>query len=53
MPAPGRASLRANLLRGDYPMMMMARAKEADSTPVSPGETTLSVSIEAVFELGR
>ncbi len=38
---------------GPRPVMMMARAKEADSTPVSPGETTLSVSIEAVFELGR
>lgn len=35
------------------PVMMMARAKAADATPVSPGETTLSVSIEVVFELGR
>lgn len=35
------------------PVMMMARAKAADSTPVSPGETTLSVSIDVVFELGR
>ena len=35
------------------PVMMMARAAKADATPVSPGETTLSVSIEVVFELGR
>jgi len=33
--------------------MMMARAKAADTTPVSPGETTLSVSVDVVFELGR
>ena len=38
---------------GPRPVMMMARAKAADSTPVSPGETTLSVNIDVVFELGR
>lgn len=39
------------------PMQMeFARANAkgmADSTPVSPGETTLSVSLDVVFELGR
>ncbi|HWS78209.1 MAG TPA: SIMPL domain-containing protein [Thermomonas sp.] len=39
------------------PMPMMVRAQAADaemkSTSVSPGESTLSVSIEVVFELGR
>jgi len=34
------------------PMPMMARAAKAD-TAVSPGETTLSVNLDVVFELGR
>lgn len=41
---------------GVRPMPMMAMRMEADagaSTPVVPGENTLSVSIEVVFELGR
>lgn len=38
---------------GPRPVMMAARAKAADSTPISPGETTLAVSIDVVFELGR
>ena len=34
--------------------MMAARAMDsAESTPVSPGESTLSVSLDVVFELGR
>ncbi len=35
------------------PMMAMAKADRYESTPVSPGETTLSVSLDVVFELGR
>ncbi|WP_152597808.1 SIMPL domain-containing protein [Novilysobacter arseniciresistens] len=36
------------------PMMAMARMEKADaSTPVSPGESTLSVNLDVVFELGR
>ena len=38
------------------PMPMMAMAKSmdrAESTPVAPGESTLSVSLDVVFELGR
>lgn len=36
------------------PMPMMARAKEAfDSTPVAAGESSVSVQLEVVFELGR
>lgn len=36
------------------PMMAMAKSMDrAESTPVSPGESTLSVSLEVVFELGR
>lgn len=37
------------------PMLMMARAAsaaEAD-TPIAPGQTTITVGVEAVFELGR
>src|SRR3546814_20216627 len=36
--------------------MMMARAKaydSAESSPVSPGETTLTANLDVVFELGR
>lgn len=41
-------------LRPPVPMMMRAMAMDkAESTPVSPGETTLSVSLEVVFELGK
>lgn len=36
------------------PMMAMAKAYDrAESTPVAPGESTLSVSLDVVFELGR
>src|SRR5690606_19318216 len=36
------------------PMMMaMDAAESRATTPVSPGETTLSVSLDVVFELGR
>jgi uncharacterized protein YggE len=38
------------------PMMTMAmdaKAGRMESTPVSPGETTLSVNLDVVFELGR
>jgi uncharacterized protein YggE len=35
------------------PMMMKAMARDAESTPVSPGETTLDANIDVVFELGR
>ncbi len=37
------------------PMMAMAKmeARDAGAPPVSPGETTLSVSLDVVFELGR
>jgi uncharacterized protein len=35
------------------PVMMRATAMEASDTPVSPGETALSASINVVFELGR
>jgi len=35
-------------------MMAMARAGKAEmDTAVAPGETTLSVSLDVVFELGR
>ncbi|MGI4875978.1 MAG: SIMPL domain-containing protein [Janthinobacterium lividum] len=33
------------------PMMMMARAKVQDATPVVPGEVTLAVTVNMVFEL--
>lgn len=35
------------------PVMMRASAMEASDTPVSPGESALSASINVVFELGR
>ncbi len=43
---------------GFRPVPMMAMATDAkagrmESTPVSPGETTLSVNLDVVFELGR
>ena len=41
---------------GFHPMPMMAMARAADSaesTPVSPGESTVSVNLDVVFELGR
>ncbi|MFC3549970.1 SIMPL domain-containing protein [Lysobacter cavernae] len=34
-------------------MMAMGRAKEAYDTPIAPGESTLSVNLDVVFELGR
>lgn len=33
------------------PMLMMARAKSTESTPVAPGEVTLSVNVTVAFEL--
>lgn len=33
------------------PMLMMARAKSVESTPVAPGEVTLSVNVTMAFEL--
>ncbi|HZF98847.1 MAG TPA: SIMPL domain-containing protein [Pseudoxanthomonas sp.] len=41
---------------GFRPMPMMAMGKamdQAESTPVSPGTTTLTVNLDVVFELGR
>lgn len=36
------------------PMMAMAREQAADGgTPISPGESTLQVNLDVVFELGR
>lgn len=35
------------------PMMAMASAKEAYDTPIAPGENTLSVNLDVVFELGK
>ena len=36
------------------PMMAMARMDKAEAdTPISPGESTLSVNLDIVFELGR
>ena len=35
------------------PMGMRAMSASADASPVSPGESTLSVSLDVVFELGR
>ncbi len=35
------------------PMMARAQAKGEADTAISPGETTLSVSLDVVFELGR
>ncbi len=36
---------------GPRPMMMMAKASEADSTPVAPGEVALAVTVTVQFEL--
>ncbi|MDB6164783.1 MAG: outer membrane protein [Xanthomonadaceae bacterium] len=38
---------------GPVPMMAMAKAMDRAETAVSPGETSLSVSLDVVFELGR
>jgi len=35
------------------PRMAMMKAEAFDSTPVAPGESSVSVSLEVVFELGR
>ncbi|MCY7312428.1 MAG: SIMPL domain-containing protein [Pseudoxanthomonas sp.] len=35
------------------PMMAMARGKAEMDTPVSPGETVLSINLDVVFELGN
>jgi len=38
---------------GPMPMMAMARGKAEADTAVSPGETSLGVTLDVVFELGR
>lgn len=38
---------------GPLPMQAMARGKAEADTAVSPGETSLSVTLDVVFELGR
>ncbi len=38
---------------GPMPMQAMARGKAEADTAVSPGETSLSVTLDVVFELGR
>lgn len=35
------------------PMMAMAKMDRAESTPISPGESTLSVNLDVMFELGK
>jgi uncharacterized protein YggE len=35
------------------PRMAMAKAEAFDSTPVAPGESSVSVQLDVVFELGR
>lgn len=35
------------------PMMAMAKMARDEATPVSPGENTLSVNLDVVFELGK
>lgn len=35
------------------PRMAFAEALKADSTPVAPGETSVSISLDTVFELGK
>jgi uncharacterized protein YggE len=35
------------------PRMAMASAKQAFDTPIAPGENTLSVNLDVVFELGK
>ena len=34
-------------------MMAMDAAASRESTPISPGESTLTVNLDVVFELGR
>ena len=49
-------SIDENNSQGFQPVLMAAAAPRADksfSTPVSPGESTLSVTLNVVFELGR
>jgi len=38
---------------GPMPIMAMAKSMDRVETAVSPGETTLSVNLDVVFELGR
>ena len=38
---------------GPVPVMAMARAKAESDTAISPGETSLSATLDVVFELGR
>ena len=38
---------------GPVPMMAMAARAKAEDTSISPGETSLSVNLDVVFELGR
>lgn len=38
---------------GPIPMMAMAQAKSGADTAVSPGESSVSVNLDVVFELGR
>jgi len=38
---------------GPMPMLAMARGKAEADTAVSPGETSLGVTLDVVFELGR
>ena len=35
------------------PMMMLARANKAESTPIAAGENTIGVDLNVVYELGR
>ena len=35
------------------PRMAMIKAEAYDSTPVAPGESSVSVSLDVVFELGQ
>ena len=35
------------------PMMMLARADKAESTPIAAGENTIGVDLNVVYELGR
>lgn len=38
---------------GPMPMMARAKAEAFDSTPVAPGQSSVSVQLDVVFELGR
>ena len=38
---------------GPMPRMAMMKAEAYDSTPVAPGESSVSVNLDVVFELGR